>query len=102
MSDILNSISHVEEFTRDVKSFDDFTSNFLIKSAVERHFTIIGEAALKYSRSGSIPLSSTKEIVSLRNHLVHGYDNIDDRILWSIICLHLKPFKQEVVNLLKA
>lgn len=101
LSDILNSISHIEEFTHGIISFEDFTNNFLIKSAVERHFTIIGEAVVKYSRVASIPLSSTREIVSLRNHLVHAYDNIDDRIIWSIIRLHLKPFKQEVLAALK-
>jgi uncharacterized protein with HEPN domain len=83
LSDILNSISHIEEFTKGIKSFEDFALNFLIKSAVERHFTIIGEAVTKYSKITSSQLSSTREIVSLRNHLVHAYDNVDDRIIWS-------------------
>lgn len=96
LSDIINSIAHIENFTRDIQSFEDFTGNFLIKAAVERHFMIIGEAVVKYSRITNTPLSSSKQIISLRNHLAHGYDDIDDRVIWSIVRMHIDPLKLEV------
>jgi uncharacterized protein with HEPN domain len=37
-----------------------------------------------------------KKIISLRNRLIHSYDNVDDRIIWSIVIQHLKSLKAEV------
>ena len=84
LSDILVSINHILSFTNDVVDFEQYKDNFLIKSAVERHLSIIGEAVnrfLKESRENE--LVHSRQIVNLRNRLVHSYDNIDDRIIWS-------------------
>lgn len=99
MSDVLNSIEHILSFTSDLKSFDQYKSNFLIKGAVERHLAIIGEAINKFSKmSEGNDLSNSKQIVSLRNRLIHSYDNVDDRIIWTIIKRHLVPLKEEIQN----
>ena len=42
LSDMLNSISHIQSFTKGVTSFDQYKRNFLVKGAVERHLGIIG------------------------------------------------------------
>jgi uncharacterized protein with HEPN domain len=97
LSDILNSIDHILSFTSDLKSFDQYKKNFLVKGAVERHLAIIGEAINKFSKeSMENDLSNSRQIVSLRNRLIHSYDNIDDRIIWTIVRRHLIPLKEEV------
>ncbi len=97
LSDILNSIDHILSFTNDLKSFDQYKKNFLVKGAVERHLAIIGEAINKFSKeSRENDLSNSRQIVSLRNRLIHSYDNIDDRIIWTIVRRHLNPLKEEV------
>ena len=97
LSDILNSIDHILSFTSDLKSFDQYKKNFLVKGAVERHLAIIGEAINKFSKeSRENDLSNSRQIVSLRNRLIHSYDNIDDRIIWTIVRRHLNPLKEEV------
>ncbi len=55
--------------------------------ALVRLVEIVGEAAARVSgetreRYRDIPWS---EIVSLRNRLIHGYDEVDFDILWEII-----------------
>lgn len=50
LSDILNSVDHILSFTKDLATFEQYRKNFLIKSAVERHLGIIGEAVNKFMK----------------------------------------------------
>jgi uncharacterized protein with HEPN domain len=71
------------------------------KSAIERHLAIIGEAVNGFRKeSDSIALTNVIQIISLRNRLIHSYDNVDDSIIWSIATRHLNPLKIEVKKLL--
>ena len=97
MSDVLVSIDHILSFTNDLVDFEQYKENVLIKSAVERHLSIIGEAINKFLKESlENELVYSRQIVSLRNRLVHSYDNIDDRIIWTILSLYIIPLKEEV------
>ncbi len=102
LSDILISINHIQSFTDGTLSIDQYKKNFLVKAAVERHLGIVGEAVKKFlSESPENRLTNASQIISLRNRLIHSYDNVDDRIIWTIIKRHISPLKQEVEELLK-
>jgi uncharacterized protein with HEPN domain len=97
LSDILNSIDHILSFTNELTSFDQYKANFLIKGAVERHLGIIGEAVNRFLKESSENnLSNAQQIISLRNRLIHSYDNVDDRIIWMIVRRYLIPLKEEI------
>lgn len=97
LSDISNSIELIESFTRDLKSFPEYQKDLKTKGAVERHLGIIGEAVNKFLKeSETNDLKNASQIISLRNRLIHSYDNVDDSIIWSIITRHLRPLKDEV------
>lgn len=99
LSDIWSSIDHIISFTDGISSFDQYKKNFLIKGAVERHLGIIGEAVNKFLKESSKnDLENARQIISLRNRLIHSYDSVDDRIIWTIIKLHLLPLKEEVTK----
>lgn len=99
LSDILNSVNHILSFTNDLESFTQYKKNFLVKAAVERHLAIIGEAVNKFLKeSKNNTLLNARQIISLRNRLIHAYDNIDDRIIWSIVKRDLKPLREEVTK----
>ena len=84
LSDVLNSIDHILSFINDLQSFDQYKKNFLIEGTVERHLAIIGEAINKFSKvSKGNDLTNSNQIISLRNRLIHSYDNIDHRIIWT-------------------
>ncbi len=97
LSDISNSIELIETFTKDLKSFAEYQKDLKTKGAVERHLGIIGEAVNKFLKESiTNDLKKASQIISLRNRLIHSYDNVDDSIIWSIITRHLRPLKDEV------
>lgn len=97
LADILHSITLIEDFTKHLNSFTDYEKDLKTKSAVERHLGIIGEAVNKFLKESNInSLNHASQIISLRNRLIHSYDNIDDSIIWSILIRHLRPLKDEV------
>jgi uncharacterized protein with HEPN domain len=55
--------------------------------ALFRLMEIIGEAANRVTveTQNKTPSIRWKEIISLRNRLIHGYDNVDKDILWQIL-----------------
>ncbi|MEJ0057192.1 MAG: HepT-like ribonuclease domain-containing protein [Bacteroidota bacterium] len=97
LSDISNSIELIESFTKDLKSFGEYEKDLKTKGAVERHLGIIGEAVNKFLKeSNTNDLKNATRIISLRNILIHSYDNVDDSIIWSIVTRYLRPLKDEV------
>ncbi len=94
--DIREAAEAIIRFVAD-KSFEDYRQNEMLRSAVERKFEIIGEALNRIKKVDQSVLSQIREqrkIISFRNILIHGYDNIDDRIVWGIII-------EDLDNLLK-
>lgn len=97
LSDIITSIELIEDFTRNLKSFTEYEKDSKTKGAVERHLGIIGEAVNKFLKeSETSELKNASQIISLRNRLIHSYDNVDDSIIWSIITRHLPLLEEEV------
>ena len=97
LSDIISSIELIENFTKDLKSFTEYEKDLKTKGAVERHLGIIGEAVNKFLKeSKDNDLKNASQIISLRNRLIHSYDNVDDSIIWSIVTRHIRPLKDEV------
>lgn len=45
-------------------------------------------------------ISHARQIVGLRNQIIHAYDNISDENIWSIVVTHLPKLSEEVEKLL--
>lgn len=67
------------------RTWDEFATDVLLRSAVERQFEIVGEA-LNRLRQADPGLAARVEdlprVVAFRNVLIHGYATIDDRVVW--------------------
>ena len=65
----------------------DLEADRTFSLAVTRLVEIIGEAAARVSdqRQQEIPSIPWREVVGMRNRLIHGYDAVDRDILWDII-----------------
>jgi uncharacterized protein with HEPN domain len=78
----------IREFLKE-KDYEDYTQDLMLSSAVERQFEILGEA-LKRIRDKDEEFLETsitgwRGAISFRNILAHGYDHLDDEIIWGII-----------------
>ena len=50
--------------------------------------------------STDIKIENARQIIDTRNWVIHGYDKVDDVIIWGIISNHLPKLKEEIDNLL--
>lgn len=99
--DILNSINSIEEYLGEDRDFNKYESNKLLRRAIERELEIIGEATNRILKiDNSINISNAKRIISLRNWVIHAYDNVDNMIIWGIITKDLILLKEQVSQLL--
>lgn len=74
----------------------------MLRRAIERELEIIGEAMSRIEKLDStIEISGKRQIISMRNRVIHGYDKIDNEIIWGTIIRHLPTLKTEVMKLLE-
>jgi len=86
------------------KSFSEYQKNHLLKRAIERNLEIIGEAMNRIVTKDPDYLnkiSEARNIVGLRNQIIHAYNSISDENIWSILISHLPKLKEEVTIILK-
>ena len=98
--DIVSCIARIEEYTKEITTFEQFNSNTLLQNAVERNIEIIGEAMNALLKiTPDIPISSARKIVNTRNMLIHGYDSVDQATIWVIVRKYIPVLKKEVTDL---
>lgn len=101
LHDILNSIESIYDYLGHDSSFDKYESNKILRRAIEREFEIIGEATNRILKIfPDIKIPNSRRIVDLRNLIIHGYDSIDNIIIWAIIENDLPELKNQVSTLL--
>jgi len=102
MFDIITAIEEIESFVDGMgKNFNNYKNDIRTKRAVERNLGIIGEAMNRILKSkNSIDIGNSRNIVDLRNRLIHGYDSISDEMIWGIVVKHLPKLKTEINSLM--
>jgi len=87
LHDILKAARAVKGFSAG-RTYAEYAADELLRSAVERKSEIMGEGLNRISRDDPACISRIREyrdIISFRNILIHGYDAIDNRIVWGVI-----------------
>ena len=100
--DITRAATFALEFVRG-KSYSDYVSDVMLRSAVERQSAIVGEALTQLAKIDSQTASGINEyqrIIAFRNILIHGYDEIDDRVVWNVLQQYLPTLLGEAGALL--
>ena len=85
------------------KTFSDYSTDPMLRSAVERQFEIIGEAlsqAIRLDPDLPSRISNTGRIIAFRNRLIHAYSSIADEIVWGILEASLPTLYKEVTALM--
>ena len=99
--DILVSAKSIFDYLGEKRDFTIYENDKLLRRAVEREFEIIGEAINRILKiDKNFPIENAERIVSLRNYVIHGYDKVDNVIIWGIISRDLPKLKKEVEKLL--
>lgn len=102
--DIQQAASRIAEFASG-KRLEDYRSDAMLRSAVERQFEIIGEALTQLTRVDPAlvqRVSEHRRIIAFRNILIHGYAEVDDRLVWDIIESKLPILRSETEALLQS
>ncbi|MXZ46550.1 MAG: DUF86 domain-containing protein [Chloroflexi bacterium] len=102
LQDVQGAITHIEAFTAE-RSLADYQQDVLLRSAVERQFTIVGEAVSQLSRRHpdvAARITDWRDIIDFRNLLVHGYAAINDRLVWETANDDLPVLRREIEALL--
>jgi uncharacterized protein with HEPN domain len=95
--DVLEAIRLIDSFVS-AKTLEQYSSDAMIRSAVERQLEIIGEAlgqGLKQFPELRDRITNCEQIVAFRNRLIHGYSLVSDAVVWGVIESDLPKLRSE-------
>jgi len=101
--DALHACQAIDSFVARY-TFADYEQNLMLRSAVERQFEIIGEALRRAEVDDpevSDLIPELHRIVGMRNRIIHGYDSVDDELLWQTIQRNVPPLRLHLEQVLK-
>ncbi len=87
LEDIRLAAREIQHFASG-RSLADYQTDRMLRAAVERWFIVIGEALTRLERldtAWAARITDFRKIVGFRNILVHGYEVIDDEIVWKTL-----------------
>jgi len=96
--DVKTACETLDDFITE-RSLSDYENDGLLRSAVERQLTIVGEAlaqSLKIEPLLEESISEIREIIRFRNILVHGYAVIENETVWGILQNDLHPLYKKL------
>ncbi len=100
--DVLQAAKGIREFTSGL-TYADYLADAKTQAAVERKFEIIGEALNRIQRIDKSLVTMIPDhdrIITFRNIISHGYDIVNQAIVWDVVQNHLASLEQVVQDLL--
>jgi uncharacterized protein with HEPN domain len=91
LDDVIDAGSAIMQAV-DGMSLNDYLNSRLIRSSIEREFTIIGEALAQLSQREKglfAQIELGPQIIGFRNKLTHEYISINHQLVWGVIETHL-------------
>ena len=100
LEDIFEAIENIERHLP--ATSDEFHGNELVRVWCLRRLEIIGEAAANLSQDvrDQSPNVPWKQIIGMRNTLIHAYFDINLDIVWDTVTSNLPPLIAELEKLL--
>ena len=100
--DALGAIALAQEFVANC-ALADYSRDKMRRSAVERQLEILGEACgrlIRLQPDLSVTVANLKLAVDLRNRIIHGYDAVDNEIVYFTVRDDLPPLQRDLNQLL--
>jgi uncharacterized protein with HEPN domain len=101
--DILDIAEELQGFTEGM-DFKGYQKSQVTQRAVERNFEIIGEALARIKKLDEEVLARISDhhrIIGFRNILIHGYDIVDEMVVWNAVKNHLPILLREIQEILR-
>jgi uncharacterized protein with HEPN domain len=97
---ILEAIDRIRTYT--TAGHDLFRGDLKTQDAVVRNLQIIGEASKKVSAKtrAAQPDVPWREMMGMRDRIVHDYFGVSLDIVWDVVQNHLPPLREKIVRLL--
>ena len=100
--DIKESVDSIYDYLGEKRDYNEYQANKLLRRGIERELEIIGEAINRILKIDcDIKISDSRRIVDLRNWVIHGYDKVDDLIIWGIISRDIPNLKTQIDELIR-
>jgi uncharacterized protein with HEPN domain len=102
LADILESCDAIALAVREL-DLEGYRSNRLVRSSVEREFTIIGEAVAALARKAPgvfASITEARRIVAFRNQLTHEYPSVSDTLVWGFVDRDVPVLRRECAALM--
>lgn len=98
---IIQAVNKIEKYTIGL-DYDVFSKDDLLMDGVIRELQVIGEAAGNLSdefreEHSLLPLS---QAIGMRNEIVHGYFDLDLRVIWDTSQKDLPHLKHQIEEIL--
>lgn len=102
LHDILEAIAAIRRYT--VCGRERFDGDELVRVWCLRHIEIIGEAASRLSEDlrNNYAIAPWREIMAMRDALIHGYFDIDWEAVWAVVERDIGPLEHSVETILRA
>ncbi len=101
--DALEACRAIQQFSTGI-DYDAFLRDEMRQAALERKFEILGEALNRAEQSDSEladRLPELRRIIGLRNRIIHGYDAVDEEILWDAVQFKIPLLSEQLSVLLR-
>ena len=102
-------IRHMLDAAREAIGFasgrtsEDLTHDRMLLLSLVKCVEILGEAASRVTEATreSLPEIPWRDIISMRNRLIHGYFDINTTIVWKTVALELPPLEHALEKVLR-
>ncbi len=97
---IIEAIDNISEFVNE-KTFEEYVNDKMLRFAVVKNLEIIGEVAYALTKDfvKANPQIEWDDMIKMRHVLVHGYYQINERIVWQTITTRLADLRENLVVL---
>ncbi len=101
LEDILDAMEKAESMLADIE-FEKFKENYQINFAVVRALEIIGEAAKRLPKTlrNQHPEIPWSDMAGMRDRIIHGYDNVNLKIVWDTVKNRIPKLKPQIQQIL--
>jgi uncharacterized protein with HEPN domain len=102
LDDILDAMGKAEMFVAGM-SYAQFEDDLRTNYAVTRAMEIVGEATrrLPVSFREQYPYVPWQDMAGMRDKIIHGYDNVNLRIVWDVVkrdIPEVRPLIQQILS----